>query len=97
MSFPETPAYAEDSQASTALVLGILGIVCCQPLGPFAWVMATNEISGIRSGMRSPTNEGTANAARILGIIGTVLLAVGVIVGILVISGVMVTQVRIFR
>lgn len=97
MSFPESPAYSETSQASTALVLGILGIICCQPLGIAAWVMANNELEAIRSGMRNPANEGTANAARILGIIGTVLVAVGVIAGILLVSGVLVTRVDIFR
>ncbi|MGA7098439.1 MAG: DUF4190 domain-containing protein [Acidimicrobiia bacterium] len=97
MSFPESPAYAEPSQASTALVLGILGVVCCQPLGIAAWVMANKELEAIRSGMRNPTNEGTANAARILGIIGTVLLAVGVIAGILFVTGVLVTRVDILR
>jgi uncharacterized membrane protein YjgN (DUF898 family) len=79
MSFPETPAYPEQSQATTALVLGILGIVCCQVLAPVAWIMANNEMEGIRAGRRNPTNEGTSNAARIIGIVGTVLLAIGVV------------------
>ena len=87
MSFPQTPAYPEQSQATTALVLGILGIVCCQVLAIVAWVMANNELEGIRSGRRNPTNEGTANAARIIGIVGTVLLAVGVIFAIFAIVG----------
>lgn len=79
MTFPETPAYPEQSQATTALVLGILGIICCQPLGIFAWVMGNNEIAAIREGRRNPANEGTAGAARILGIISVVLLAIGVV------------------
>ncbi len=87
MSFPQTPGYPEQSQATTALVLGILGIVCCQVLAIVAWVMANNELEGIRAGRRNPTNEGTANAARIIGIVGTVLLAVGVIFAIFAIVG----------
>jgi uncharacterized membrane protein len=80
MSFPETSSYPEPSQATTALVLGILGIICCPPLAIFAWVMANNELEGIKAGRRGPENEGTANASRILGIIGTALLALGLIV-----------------
>lgn len=87
MTFPETPAYPEASQATTALVLGILGIICCQFLGIAAWIMGNNELAAIREGRRNPTNEGTATAARILGIISVVLLALGVIAMILLFLG----------
>jgi hypothetical protein len=87
MSFPDSPTYAEPSQATTALVLGILGIICCAPLAVVAWIMANNELEGIRAGRRNPANEGTANASRILGIVGTVLLGIGIIVAILALAG----------
>jgi cytochrome b subunit of formate dehydrogenase len=45
--------------------------------------MANNELEAIRAGRRNPTNEGTANAARIIGIISTVLFAIGIVVLIL--------------
>ena len=70
--------YQEDSQATTILVLGILGLVLCQVLGPFAWVMGNKELAGIDAGRRAPENRGTAQAGRILGIISTVLLIVGI-------------------
>jgi hypothetical protein len=75
--------YPEASQATTALVLGILGVVLCQVLAPFAWVMGQKEMQAIDGGRRSPENRGTANAAKILGIVGTVLLGIGIIAGIL--------------
>ena len=91
MTFPpESTAYPEASQASTALVLSIIGLVCCQVLGIVAWVMANNELEGIKSGRRNPANEGTANAARIIGIVGTVLLALGILVALLLVGGLMV-------
>lgn len=78
--FPsESGAYPESSQATTVLVLGIIGIVLCQILGPIAWVMGNNELAAIDAGRRAPENRGTANAGRILGIIGTVLLALSII------------------
>lgn len=78
--FPsESGAYPESSQATTVLVLGIIGIVLCQILGPIAWVMGNNELAAIDAGRRAPENRGTANAGRILGIIGTVLLALTII------------------
>jgi hypothetical protein len=70
--------YQEDSQATTILVLGILSLVICQILGPIAWVMGNNELAGIDAGRRPPQNRGTAQAGRILGIISTVLMIIGV-------------------
>ena len=70
--------YQEDSQATTILVLGILGLVLCQVLGPFAWAMGNKELAGIDAGRRAPENRGTAQAGRILGIISTVLMIIGV-------------------
>ena len=71
--------YQEDSQATTILVLGILSLVVCQILGPIAWVMGNNELAGIDAGRRPPQNRGTAQARRILGIIATVLMIIGVV------------------
>lgn len=73
------PAYPEPSQATTALVLGIVGIVCCQILGIPAWIIGQKELDAIDAGRRDPTNRGTANAAKILGIVGTVLLALSLV------------------
>jgi hypothetical protein len=79
---PPPGGYAQPEnhpRATTALVLGILGLVCCSILAPFAWSIgkkAVNEIdaSGGRYGGR-----GQAQAGYILGIIGTVLLILGVL------------------
>ena len=83
MSFPTAAAYPEQSQATTILVLGILGLVCCGPLGIAAWVMGNRELQAIDAGLRNPENRGTANAGRIIGIIATVLLILLTIFGII--------------
>lgn len=86
--FPqESGAYPEASQATTILVLGIIGIVLCGLLGPVAWIMGNNELQAIDAGRRAPENRGTANAGRILGIISTVLLALGILALILLFIG----------
>jgi len=90
MSFPQAAGYPQSSQATTALVMGILGIVCCGGLAIVAWVMANKELEEIASGMRNPQNEGTAKAAKVVGIIGTVILGIGLVFLILFISGAMI-------
>lgn len=76
MSTEPQAGYPEQSQAVTVLVLGILSIVLCQILGPFAWRMGNQELKAIAEGRRSPEGLGMAQAGRICGIIGTVLLGV---------------------
>jgi hypothetical protein len=66
--------YPEQSQAVTVLVLGILSIVACQILGPFAWKMGNDELKAIAEQRRSPEGLSMAQAGRVCGIVGTVLL-----------------------
>jgi len=70
--------YPEDSQATLALILGILGLVVCGIIAPFAWAIGSTEVRAIDEGRRNPSNRGMAQAGKILGIIGTVLIALGV-------------------
>jgi hypothetical protein len=79
MTFPQASAYPEDSQATTILILGILGIICCAPLGIAAWIMGNRELEAIDAGRRNPENRGTANAGRIIGIVATALMALGIL------------------
>ena len=75
MNIPYTqPAPSAGKQATTALVLGILGIVCCQILAPVAWFIGGQELKAIREGRSPVAGEGLAKAGWILGIIGTILL-----------------------
>ena len=81
---PGPPASgAASTQAITALVLGIVGIVCCTPAAPVAWYLGLNEERAIREGRAAVAGAGIATAAKILGIIGTVILVLGLLFGLL--------------
>lgn len=86
-----TAEYPEHSQAVTSLVLGIVGLFI-PLLGPFAWKFGHDEIKAIDAGRRPPNNYGMATAGRILGIIGTVFLVLGIISLLLVIPAVVTTS-----
>lgn len=89
MSLPEPlndrPRYPEASQAATALALGIIGLFV-GVLAPFAWWMGQRELEAVDAGRRPPENRGTAKVAKVLGIIGTVLLLLW-IVGLILLLG----------
>ena len=77
--YPPHYGYAppEHPKAQTSLILGILGLVLCQVVAPFAWstgkrTLAEIDASGGRLGGRSQAQTGY-----ILGIVGTVILGLG--------------------
>jgi hypothetical protein len=62
------------------LVLGILGIVVCGPLGIVAWIMGNTDLKEIDGGLMDPAGRGNTNAGRICGMIATILMAVSLVV-----------------
>lgn len=76
----QQPQYPEESGAIVALVVSILGIaVCSGLLSPVGWVLANKELAAIQEGRRDPTKRDMAKAAQVIGIIGSVLLALGLL------------------
>lgn len=69
-------------RATLVLVLGILGLILCQPLGIAAWLMGNTDLKQMAAGTMDPSGKDTTNIGRILGIIACVLLILGIVVGI---------------
>ena len=63
----------------TVLILGILSLVCCSPLGIAAFVMGNNALKEIDAQPGRYSNRQIVQIGRILGIIGMVLLVLGLI------------------
>ena len=82
------PAASEGAggAATTALVLGITGMIgflCCQCLqvvSPVAWYLGHQELKAIREGRSSAAGESSAKTGMILGILGTALFVVMMLV-----------------
>lgn len=72
---PPISATPEKSKATMALVLSILGILCCGPLSVAAWVLAAGERKAISEGRRPREGDTLAVIALVLGIIGTIFFA----------------------
>jgi hypothetical protein len=96
---PVSPVQPEkaSSKATTALVLGILGIVCCGLCAPFAWFIGSGEMKQIKAGLSSQAGKGFAQAGMIMGIIGSILLVlsiIGIILYIALFAGMAATHMR---
>lgn len=83
MSYPP-PGLPRPShpQATTVLVLGILGLVLCQLVGPFAWQMGNRVVREIDASGGQYDGREMANIGRILGIVATALMALVLLVAI---------------
>ena len=84
---PPMPVRPPDHpKATTAMVLGIValagGMICYLPffLAPFAWVMGGKAVREIDAAQGKLGGRGMAQAGYILGIIGSVLLGIALLV-----------------
>lgn len=81
---PAAPAPGASGLSIAALVLGILAILCCNfILGIPAIICGYVELKNIREGRSSIESKTPANIGFILGIVGTALSCVSVIIYIL--------------
>lgn len=76
---PTPTAEKASSQAVTSLVLGVLGLACCQILAPVAWYLGNQELKSIREGRSSAAGKGVATAGMVLGLIGTLFVLLGLV------------------
>ena len=70
----------EHPQATLAFVLGLLSVIGLTILGPFGWYYGNKVVKEIDRDPRAYSNRGLAMAGKVLGIIGTVFLALGIVV-----------------
>jgi len=63
------------------LVLGILSLIVCGPLGIAAWIMGNGDLREIDAGTMDPAGRTMTQAGRICGIIACILMILSVVVG----------------
>jgi len=82
VSEPLTPSEPKPSpQAVTALVVSILGFVTCCGLilSPVGWYLGSQELRAIAAGRSPAAGETIARVAQVLGLVGTILLALALL------------------
>jgi hypothetical protein len=78
-SSPPPYPQPDHPDVTTTFVLGILGLVLCQLLSPFAWIMGSRVVAEIDGSRGAYGGRGLANAGRICGIVGTVMMVVVIV------------------
>jgi hypothetical protein len=74
------PVYPpEHPKATTVLVLGILGLVACGIVAPFAWIMGKRTLEEIDGSNGQLGGRGSAQAGYVMGIIGSIFLGLAVL------------------
>lgn len=74
---PQPPALPESDKATTVFVLGLIGLLMCQPLGIMAWIMGRAEQQKVDAGRVAPND--LLKVGTILGIVATILFGVQVL------------------
>jgi hypothetical protein len=65
------------------LILGIASLVCCGLAGIAAWIMGNADLKEMDAGTMDPSGRGNTNAGRICGMIGTSLMVIGLVIGVI--------------
>lgn len=88
--YTEAPTRQQETgRGVLILILGILSIILLGPLsGIPAWIMGRNDLKKIESGLIPDSEKGLTKAGKILGIIGTFLALVLVLLGIAMVVGI---------
>lgn len=75
-SLPEEPTGnpVEHPHATTVLILGVLGLLCCGILGPIAWVMGKRALNQIEWSQGTIGGRSQILVGYVLGIVATVLM-----------------------
>ncbi|MEV0356462.1 DUF4190 domain-containing protein [Nocardia sp. NPDC050697] len=80
--YPQQPYFRppDHPQATTIIIVGVLGLVLCQFLGPVAFVMGGKALKEIDNSGGAIGGRSTVLAGYICGIIGTVILVLTILV-----------------
>jgi hypothetical protein len=70
------PRELKRNRADLIMVLGILSLFCCPPMGVIAWIMGSSDLRRVKNGTMSSDHIGTLRAGWVLGMVGTVFFAV---------------------
>jgi len=82
----ERPADLRRNHAELVLFLGIVSLFMCGPVGIVAWILGSSDLKKIRREEMSPAKIGILRLGRVLGLVGTVLFGVAIVLAVFLFS-----------
>lgn len=76
----ESPYELRQNHEILVFVLGLVSVFLLQFLGPVAWILGKRDLNQMRAGVMDRNGEGLTRAGMILGMIGSLLLLLQVLV-----------------
>jgi len=73
-------------RGTLVLILGILGLIICGPVGIAAWAMGASDLKEMDAGTMDPSGRGTTQAGKICGMVACILMILGLVIGVLVVA-----------
>jgi hypothetical protein len=58
------------------LILGILSLVVCMPLGILAWILGADDLKAMNAGTMDPGGRSSTEVGKVCGMISTILTAI---------------------
>jgi hypothetical protein len=58
------------------LILGILSLVVCMPLGILAWILGADDLKAMDAGTMDPGGRSSTEVGKVCGMISTILTAI---------------------
>jgi phage FluMu protein Com len=75
--------HQQPHRGGVILAIGVIGLCCCGLISPVAWVMGSTDLTQIRSGRMDPAGSGMTKAGMVLGIIGSILLVLRIVLAVI--------------
>jgi hypothetical protein len=70
----------DPERGTLILILGIVSVTICAPAGIAAWIMGKKDLEEIRAGRMDPAGESNTQIGYVLGIVGTCLFVLGLLI-----------------
>lgn len=77
--YPQQQMHAAPHRGVLILVLGIISLAVCAPVGIVAWIMGSGDLKKMKAGMMDPEGKGLTTGGMICGIVSTALLVLGIL------------------
>jgi hypothetical protein len=72
----QNPLPLKPHRSQLILILGILSLVVCMPLGILAWILGADDLKAMDAGTMDPGGRSSTEVGKVCGMISTMITAI---------------------